>query len=220
MIPNPASTAMPTPRSYEADYFTTLYGAAPTQTIADKLRDRLIRRVVSRYIDGGALLEIGCGYGYLLERFDRGFDRHGTDISAHAIAVATSRVPDARLVVADIQDGVPFRGPFSAIVAVNVMEHLPAPERGMAAIAAHLKHGGIFVAHLPTISSRLAAWFYARSYARDETHVYRPSGEGFNRLAAEHGLRALQSLYFPFWPSGLWRKLRPHPSYLAVFVRE
>ncbi len=220
MIPNPAPTAMPTPRSYEADYFTTLYGAAPAQTIADKLRDRLIRRIVSRYIDGGALLEIGCGYGYLLDRFDRGFKRHGTDISAHAIAVATSRLPDARLVVADIQDGVPFHGPFSAIVAVNVMEHLPAPGRGMAAIAAHLNRDGIFVAHLPTISSRLAAWFYARSYARDETHVYRPSGDAFNRLASEHGLRALQSLYFPFWPSRLWRRLHPHPSYLAVFMRE
>ncbi len=220
MAPSPVSVTTPSPRSYESDYFMTLYGAVPSQTLADKLRDMLIRWMVSRYIDGGALLEIGCGYGYLLERFDRRFKRHGTDISAHAIGVAARRLPDARLAVADIQDGVPFHEPFAAIIAVNVMEHLPAPERGMAAIATHLKYGGIFVAHLPTISSRLAAWFYARSYARDATHVYRPSGQLFNRLAAEHGLRVRQALYFPFWPSSLWRKLRPHPSYLAVFVRE
>jgi SAM-dependent methyltransferase len=209
----------PTASSYGADYFATLYGSTPAQTVADKLRDRLIRRLVYTYAHGGPLLEIGCGFGYLLELFDDRFARHGTDISMHAIAAASRRLPNAALVVADIQDGIPFRGPFDTVVAVNVMEHLPAPGRALDAIASHLRPGGIFVAHLPTISSSLAGWFYERSYARDRTHVYRPSGETFSQLVASSGFRVLRAMYFPFWPDLLWRRLRPHPSFLAVFVR-
>jgi hypothetical protein len=99
------------------------------------------------------------------------------------------------------------------------MEHLPAPATAMAVIAEHLTPGGLYVAHLPTISSSLAAWFYERSYARDRTHVFRPSGLEFNALAVAAGMDVVQSLYSPFWPTALWSRLRPHPSYLAVFRR-
>lgn len=215
----PDAAGHPTARSYRADYFVELYGAIPAQTVADKLRDRLIRRMVYRYADGGSLLEIGCGYGYLLGLFGSNWKLHGTDISAHAIAVARQRLPAANVVVADTQDGVPFRGPFAVVVAVNVMEHLHAPRRALEAIAAHMPPGAIFVAHLPTISSRLAGWFYERSYARDRTHVFRPSGRAFDELGASAGFRSLRSLYFPFWPEPVWQRLRPHPSYLAVLQR-
>ncbi len=214
-----ANTDRPTAEDYRADYFTTLYGAAPAQTPADKLRDRLLRSLVRRYCDGGRLLEIGCGFGYFLETFDSQWSLYGTDISAHAARAASARLPHARFVAADVQDGIPFEGRFDVIVAVNVMEHLPDPRRGMAVIAEHLQPGGIFVAHLPTISSPLAAWFYERSYARDVTHVYRPSGAEFNALAESEGLETMLGVHFPFWPPALWNRLRPHPSYLAVFRR-
>jgi SAM-dependent methyltransferase len=209
----------PTARSYGADYFTSLYGARPRQTPADKLRDALIRRTLHAFIDQGRLLEIGCGFGYLLGSFDRRFERYGTDISAHAVAFARDKLPDAHVVVADIQDGIPFAGAFDAIIAINVIEHLSAPEAALDAIAAHLRPGGIFVAHLPTISSRLAGWFYSRSYARDVTHVYRPSGAAFNDLVTRAGFRILRARYFPFWPDRIWRRLRPHPSFLGVYER-
>jgi SAM-dependent methyltransferase len=209
----------PTARSYGADYFTTLYGDRPHQTAADKLRDALIRRTVQGFVDQGRLLEIGCGFGYLLGSFNQRFERYGTDISAHAIAYARDKLPDAYVVVANIQDGIPFNGAFDAIIAVNVIEHLLAPQVALDAIATHLRPGGIFVAHLPTISSRLAGWFYNRSYARDLTHVYRPSGAAFNDLVTRAGLRVLRARYFPFWPDLLWRRLRPHPSFLGVYER-
>src|SRR5689334_13970233 len=102
----------PTASEYGAGYFETLYGAMPAQTIVDKLRDRLLRGIVYRYAPGGRLLEIGCGFGYLLGGFDGRFQRYGTDISAHAIEAAQRSLPDARLAVADIQDGVPFHEKF------------------------------------------------------------------------------------------------------------
>lgn len=209
----------PTSADYGDDYFATLYGDVPRQTVIDVARDRLIRRLVARYLSGGRLLEIGCGFGYLLGDFRADWALHGTDISAHAAAIAQRRLPRAHIVAADIGDGVPFQGQFDAVIAVNVMEHLPTPRIAAEAIAGAVRPGGLFVAHLPTISSELARWIYARTYESDPTHVYRPSGDEFNALIERAGFRALQALYCPFWPASLWRALKPHPAYLAVFER-
>lgn len=209
----------PTSADYGDSYFTTLYGAAPRQTPIDLGRDRLIRRYVERYASGGRILDIGCGYGYLIGGFGPWWQLHGSDISAHAAAMAQQRLPHARIVAADIQQGIPFTGAFDAILAVNVMEHLPEPQRAAEAIAGSLRRGGIFVAHLPTISSALAGWIYARTYEADPTHVYRPSGAAFCRLVEAAGFRTLHALHCPFWPAPLWQALRPHPAFLAVFER-
>ncbi len=214
-----AQTRRPTAADYGDDYFATLYGDIPRQTPIDLARDRLIRRLVTRHLWGGRLLEIGCGFGYLLGSFDDHWSLHGTDISAHAAAVAQQRLPHAHVVAADIQQGIPFRGQFDVVIAVNVMEHLPDPATAAQVIAAAVRPGGLFVAHLPTISSALSGWIYARTYESDPTHVYRPSGAAFNRLVEQAGFKTLHALYCPFWPVRLWQWLKPHPAYLAVFQR-
>lgn len=209
----------PSSADYRDAYFATLYGAVPRQTLIDRVRDWLIHRLVTQAAPGGRLLEIGCGYGYLLSRFDDSWTLCGTDISSHAAAIAQQRLPHAHIVAADVQEGIPFTGEFDALIAVNVMEHLPEPERAAQAIADAVKPGGVFVAHLPTISSALAGWIYARTYESDPTHVYRPSGAEFDFLMEGVGFRVLKSLYCPFWPPIVWYYLRPHPAYLAVFER-
>lgn len=217
----------PTPDDYGDDYFATLYGALPRQTPIDIARDRLIRQLVLRHVSGGDLLEIGCGFGYLLGSFAGGagghWRLHGTDISAHAAAMAQRRLDmtgsSAHVLAADIQQGIPFRRRFDVVIAVNVMEHLHDPAAAVRAIHAALRPGGLVVAHLPTISSALAGWIYARTYESDPTHVYRPSGAQFNQLFETAGFRTLHALYCPFWPAPLWQWLKPHPAYLAVFQR-
>lgn len=219
----PSLAKRPTVADYGGDYFTTLYGAVPRQTAIDIARDRLIRRLVERYVGGGRLLDIGCGFGYLLGSFGNAvagrWRLHGTDISAHAATVAQRRLPHAHVIVADIQQGIPFQGRFDALIAVNVLEHLPDPQVAVRAIAAAVRPGGVVVAHLPTINNGFSRWIYAHSYERDPTHVYRPSGTELNRLFEQAGFRTLASLYCPFWPAPLWRLLKPHPAYLAVFER-
>lgn len=216
-------TKRPTSADYGGDYFATLYGDVPRQTAIDVARDRLIRRLVERYVECGRLLEIGCGFGYLLGSFDSSrpgrWRLHGTDISAHAAAVAQRRLPHAHVVAADIQQGIPFGGLFDALIVVNVMEHLPEPHVAVRAIASAVRPGAVVLAHLPTINNAFSRWVYAHSYERDPTHVYRPSGAEFNHLFEQAGFRTLDSRYCPFWPAPLWRLLKPHPAYLAVFER-
>ncbi|HEX6287685.1 MAG TPA: class I SAM-dependent methyltransferase [Herpetosiphonaceae bacterium] len=209
----------PTFADYDDAYFATLYGDIPRQTAIDVARDRLIRRLVMRHSAGGSLLEVGCGFGYLLAGFDRRWRLYGTDISAHAAAVAQRRLAHAHVLAADLQQGIPFRLRFDVLIAVNVMEHLSDPRAAAEGIAKAVRPGGIFVAHLPTINNALNRWIYARTYERDPTHVYRPSGVEFNRLLEDAGFRTLHALYCPFWPARLWQRLKPHPAYLAVFER-
>jgi SAM-dependent methyltransferase len=209
----------PTAVDYGDAYFTELYGSVPGQSVIDRARDRLIHALVTRYVDGGRLLEIGCGFGYLLSRFDRRWQLCGTDISAHAAAVAQHRLPHAHVVAADIQQGVPFSGQFDVALATNVVEHLPNPQPAAHHFAAAVRPGGLLVVHLPTINNRFNRWLYGYTYERDPTHVYRPSGAEVNQLFEGVGFRTLHALYCPFWPAPVWRALKPHPAYLAVYER-
>ncbi len=213
--PNGAPTAI----DYGDAYFQQLYGAVPQQTVIDRGRDFLIHRLATRYVSGGRLLEIGCGFGYLLARFNERWALHGTDISAHAAAAAQRRLPHAHVVASDAQDGVPFGGLFDVVLATNVIEHLSEPERAARHLAAAVRPGGVLVVHLPTINNRFNRWLYRYTYESDPTHVFRPSGTEVNQLFEAVGFETLQSLYCPFWPPALWQAIKPHPAYLAVYER-
>ncbi len=207
----------PTATDYGDAYFSKLYGAVPQQTAIDRARDWLIHRLATRSVQAGRLLEIGCGFGYLLARFDERWRLCGTDISAHAAAAAQRRLPHAHVVASDVQDGVPFGGLFDVVLATNVIEHLPDPQRAARHLADAVWPGGILVVHLPTINNGFNRWLYRYTYESDPTHVFRPSGTQVDQLFEAAGFRTLRSLYCPFWPPALWRAIKPHPAYLAVY---
>ncbi len=212
---------MPNANAYDAAYFRALYGEHPQQTWADRLRDGLVERLVRSWApphgQQDALLDIGCGYGYLLERFRDRFVLYGTDISPHAVEQAQRRLPHARIAVADVQAGLPFPGPFQVILAINVLEHLGSPEKAIRVIHEHLSPGGLLVLHLPTINNGLNRWLYTCSYAYDKTHVCCLSGKRLSALLGAAGFQALWESYAPYWPAALWNRLQPFPAYLAAY---
>lgn len=126
-----------------------------TQSSFDRMRDahlaRLARRV-ARGIDRPRLLDVGCGYGYVLERLTDRFEAYGMDISPHAVEIAEIRATDGAVGVGDIERGVPFDGPFDVVLAVNVLEHLRDPDAGIDAIVDALAPGATVIVHLPTMS--------------------------------------------------------------------
>jgi SAM-dependent methyltransferase len=119
------------PERFDREYFRELYGEAPRQTRFDRARDDRVVLLVRRHApspgDGAALLDIGCGYGYLLRRFRGRYRLVGIDVSAHAVRETTGRIPGALVVTADVQRSLPFDRPFDVVLAVNVIEHLPDP---------------------------------------------------------------------------------------------
>jgi SAM-dependent methyltransferase len=84
-----------------------------------------------RFHAGGCLVDVGCGTGgFLRWALDEGsFEQvAGADISAEAVELATSRVPEARLRVAPIWD-LPFESAqFDLVVLNDVLQHVPDDE--------------------------------------------------------------------------------------------
>lgn len=205
---------------YDEQYYRDF--GVDRQTRFDRARDRRVVALVDRHAptvrSHGALLEIGCGYGNLLQRFDGRYRLAGIDLSPHAARIARSRLPRAAIVAADLQRPFPFREGFDVVVAVNVIEHLKDPVAAVGAIRAALVPGGLCVVHLPTINGPVSRGIYRLAYSRDPTHVYRPSGNEVRRLFESQGLVEIEGSYAPHrrWlGSGLgW-----HPAYLAAFSR-
>lgn len=208
------------------EYFVDLYGAKdelgnPSQTKIDILRDKLLVKMFQKYgsveLMNASVIDIGCGYGWLLDYFDSAQRVCGSDISEHAIEVAKKRSPNREFKVADIQNGVAFEDKFDLVLAINVIEHLPNPEAGIKGICEALKPGGITLVHLPTINNALNKWEYKHLYDSDPTHIYRPKGSEIRRMFEENGLVTLRDSFLPHFPAALTRLIPIHPAYLAVF---
>jgi SAM-dependent methyltransferase len=213
---------------YDASYFARVYGGSSNgdgaaQTALDRLRDARISDVMRRYAPAGpgrpALLDVGCGYGWILDRLSDSFDLYAIDVSPHALAFTGGRVRDAVVAVADVEGGIPFSRRFDAILAVNVLEHLRDPAAAVTAIHDALVPGGVAVVHLPTIDNTVSRIIYWMTYARDHTHVYRPSAQAVRTLFASVGFALVKDSRSPHVPRALWNMVPWHPAYLAVFRR-
>jgi SAM-dependent methyltransferase len=214
---------------YDADYFAHVYGRSSNghdaaQTVLDRFRDARISDAMRRYTPTGpgrrpALLDVGCGYGWILDRLRGSFDLYAMDVSPHALARTAGRVRDAAVALADVEDGIPFSRRFDAVLAVNVLEHMRDPAAAVTAIHDALIPGGVAVVHLPTIDNAVSRIIYWMTYARDHTHVYRPSAKAVRTLFASAGFALVNDSHSPHVPRAVWNMVPWHPAYLAVFRR-
>jgi SAM-dependent methyltransferase len=180
---------------------------------------RLVDRWAPERRSDAALLDVGCGYGHLLARFRDRYELYGLDLSVHAVRQARRELPRARLMLADVQRGIPFRRRFDVVLAINILEHLTDPRSGVVALRDAVATDGLTVIHLPTINGPASRAIYRFAYASDPTHVYRPSSDDVRRLFEREGFSLLEGSHAPHsrWMlSGLgW-----HPAYLAAFRRD
>ena len=208
-------------------YFATVYPSRTRsgelcQSAFDRMRDAHLARLAQRYAGDAErprLLDVGCGFGWVLARLTERFDAYGMDISAHAVHEARARIDGGNLAVGDIQHGVPFDGRFDVVLAVNVIEHLDRPEAGIDAIVRSLAPGATAIVHLPTINNAFSARAYAALYDADPTHVYRPSGHEVREAFEKRGVTLIRDSFWPHAPASLCRHVRLHPAYLSVFQK-
>ena len=96
----------------------------------------------------GALLDIGCGYGFFLESArQRGWRVSGIELCEHARNYAKSRslkVEAANLFERKYDDTV-----FDVVTLFYVLEHLPDPLRYLREINRILKPGGLLLVRVP-----------------------------------------------------------------------
>lgn len=120
---------------------------------------------------GAKILEVGCGGGHAAAALARlGFIVTATDISPVAIEVAKESYPQVTFAVADALDLSYPDGSFDAVVAIEFIEHLAAPERFIEEAGRLLAPRGLFFIKTP---NRLLHDLFYRKTA--DVSVWHPS---------------------------------------------
>jgi SAM-dependent methyltransferase len=138
----PAAAARFGPRYFageEAGHYPA-YGA--DEPVHRRNARRVLGRVEPARGPGARLLDVGCGYGFLLDEARRaGWNVAGVDVSAHAREEARARfgievAPELQSLPGDA-DG------FAAVTAVQVLHHAVDPDVQLNEIAARMRPGGL-----------------------------------------------------------------------------
>lgn len=169
-----ASLTTQTIRPQEAAHFGALaadwWDPAGSSAMLHKLnpvRLRFIRDAVdahwgldargTRPLAGKAALDVGCGAGLLCEPLARlGGQVTGVDAAAENIAAATDHAAGAGLAVVYRHGELSTLGlgQFDLVTNMEVIEHVADKPAFVAALAAHLKPGGLMVLSTPNRTAR------------------------------------------------------------------
>lgn len=181
----------PTPGSRDAAgeaYYRENYGDYERQASPGKLEFYL--RLVARWIaPGSRVFELGVGQGNFLARAATTYAVEGVDTNAYGVEQAQRRVPGATLRVGSYEQ-LAVASPPDAVVAWDVLEHLPNLDDGLAAIGQALRPGGMLVAVVPVYDGPLGP--LVRALDRNPTHVSKLGrGDWLERLP-RHGFEVVE----------------------------
>ena len=156
----------------------------------------LLRNLQKRGMTGGDLLEVGCGYGYLLDEA-RPYFRHrvGTEFSPEAAACA--RETGADVFVGGIEQ-LPAEALFDCAACIQVIEHIYDPVRFMNQLVPHVRPGGYVVLATPDIGGALRK-LMGRSWPSFKVpeHVVYFNFNTLQQLMTGAGLRNITRLPYP-----------------------
>jgi 2-polyprenyl-3-methyl-5-hydroxy-6-metoxy-1,4-benzoquinol methylase len=146
----------------------------------------------------GRVLDLGCSDGRLAERV-RALGHHVTGVDLVAHEGVKERVD--RFVEADLEQGVPPQvgGPFDAVLAADVLEHVRYPGRILEDVRGLLAPGGSLVVSVPNfghwyprVRVAVGRFDYDRRGILDQDHVRFFTRRSFERLVTEAQLRVVR----------------------------
>jgi SAM-dependent methyltransferase len=143
---------------------------------------------LERYVEKGALVDLGCWVGFLLdEARARGWDPVvGVEPSTFASGFAREQLNlDVRtddLMTADLP-----AGRHQAVVLGDVIEHLPDPAAALDRVRDLLAPGGAIMLMLPDAGSRLARLMGTRWWSVNPSHVHYFTRSSLARLLLDRG---------------------------------
>jgi SAM-dependent methyltransferase len=185
----------------ESGYADTSYAAQEFALRATF--QRLLQNLAKRGLTGGDLLEIGCGYGYLLDEARSFFGRRaGTEFSLEGAEIA--RATGAEVFVGGIEQ-VPSDAKFDCVIGTQLIEHIYEPLSFVKRLAGHTKPRGHIILSTPDIGGVLRKAMGRRwpSFKVPE-HVLYFDYRTLGSLMRRAGLNDVRRLPFPHaFPLGL-----------------
>ncbi len=148
---------------------------------------------VRPFVPNGAVLDVGCGYGFFLgAALDAGYDAYGVDVARTAIETARRTYPD-RVFHGAVEDVPELEGRrFDVIFVSHLIEHICDPVPFVQNLAARLTDIGVLVLVTPNIKSLLARCSGRRWVSlKLPEHVCFYSPKTITELLRRAGLRTL-----------------------------
>lgn len=165
--------------------------------------------------DNGNVLDVGCAYGYMLQRFPDSFQKFGIDISEHAICTAKKRLPHAILKVGGAEDEIYFKENFFDVILLNdVLEHLKQPELALKNTYKSLKKEGILYITTPNLNSiRKRIFKYAD---KKEHHISLLPHADLNKLLSSLNFQVIERCTFINFP--IYLKFKSNRGTESAFI--
>ena len=164
---------------------------------------RFLHNLADRRLTGGTLLEVGCGYGYLLDEARPYFDhRVGTEFSVEGAEIA--RATGAEVFVGGIEQ-ISAEHKFDCILAIQVIEHVYHPLAFVKQLINHTQPEGHIIIATPDIGGvlRKAMGRHWPSFKIPE-HVGYFDFRTLSQLLEKAGLSNVRRLPYPHaFPLGL-----------------
>jgi SAM-dependent methyltransferase len=157
---------------------------------------RLLQHLSRRGRTGGSMLEIGCGYGYLLDEAHQYFKhRVGTDFSSEAVRVARTRADEV------FQGGITAvsnNDRYDLVIATHVIEHVYQPHEFVRSLSDHIRPNGTLLIAAPDMGSFWRKLMGQRwpSFKLPE-HVLYFDRQTLSRLLSDCGFENLEIVPYP-----------------------
>jgi SAM-dependent methyltransferase len=182
---------------YSQDSFYSEYSAGTGYEIQEKaLRStfsKYMKELHKRNITGGKLLEIGCGFGFLLDEAKGYFDyRIGTDFSGEAVSHAKKFADN---VYCGGLEAIPNDTPakFDCVITFSVLEHVYNPNTFIKEIQNYMTPNGSLVVSTPFLGGM---WYKILGkkwpFFIPPEHVCLYNHNSISRLFEQNGFKNIQ----------------------------
>ena len=201
----------PLPDASLLDYMYRDTYAGSTESYFTKVERKMRRgrarmRALVRAVPRGRFLDVGCNGGFMVEAArERGLEAWGIDVDTHSIAYARKHYPGCGFEAATVESFIASReaegaAKFDLLYCSEVIEHIPAVNDFVAALARALAPGGYLYVTTPDIGH----WRRPRDLTRWDgfsppAHClyFRPAA--LRHLLARHGF-AIEREHLAFKP--------------------
>jgi 2-polyprenyl-3-methyl-5-hydroxy-6-metoxy-1,4-benzoquinol methylase len=149
------------------EYYSKLNSVYYTETNTDtnhlSIENEFIFKLINKYLPNGKVLEIGCGYGFLLNCFHKhGYETIGVEPSPHASTFAKNKL-GLNIIDSFINEDSFEENFFDIILLFDVVEHISNMDEMKRIIMKSLKPGGLLVIGTANINS-LSAKFSGKGW--------------------------------------------------------